>query len=542
MEFQLHMPASASDSDLNSVGNHGVVVVLGANGSGKSRLGAWIELESEHKNAAHRVSAQKSLDMPASSSPTSIEEAEAELLYGYREGGFSHKLGHRWRNKPSVSLLNDFGRLMIYLFSDEFEKSTQYRKRARASDNRLEPPETKLDTIERIWESILINRRLIIGGGKVEVKSVDRPGEPYNAQEMSDGERVIFYLIGECLAAPADAVVVIDEPEMHLHKSIQSELWDSIEAERPDCMFVYLTHDLDFATSRVGAPKICLREYDGEQWDWYLVPEESPIPEDILLQIVGSRKPVLFIEGEKSSLDYLLLSYLYPDFAVVPCGGCSRVIHATRSFASFGDLHHLDCRGLVDRDHRTDDEVASLEAMGISVLEVSEIENLLLHKQVLEYVGSKLGFADELGKIVEDIERVVFKNLSDGKTRVAVSAAARAIQTSLTSFDGRVGDEEGLVGSWEDFVGSVDPDQAYARELDRIQDILDTQDYEGALRIYDNKGLIYQVSPLFGMKADGLVNYIRRLISNERDEGILSLLERYVPVIDVDDGVAQDAQ
>ena len=87
---------------------------------------------------------------------------------------------------------------------------------------------------------------------QVETEAEKKPNEPYNAAEMSDGERVIFYLIGECLAAPDDAVIVIDEPEMHLHKSIQSDLWDAIEAERPDCLFVYLTHDVDFAASRAS--------------------------------------------------------------------------------------------------------------------------------------------------------------------------------------------------------------------------------------------------------------------------------------------------
>ena len=33
---------------------------------------------------------------------------------------------------------------------------------------------------------------------------------------MSDGERAIFYLIGQTLAASSDSVLIIDEPELHL--------------------------------------------------------------------------------------------------------------------------------------------------------------------------------------------------------------------------------------------------------------------------------------------------------------------------------------
>lgn len=72
---------------------------------------------------------------------------------------------------------------------------------------------------------------------------------------MSDGERVIFYLIGQCLAAPENGIIVIDEPELHLHKSIQIPLWSEIEKLRNDCLFVYLTHDVDFASAKENSKK-----------------------------------------------------------------------------------------------------------------------------------------------------------------------------------------------------------------------------------------------------------------------------------------------
>ena len=37
---------------------------------------------------------------------------------------------------------------------------------------------------------------------------------------MSDGERAIFYFIGEVLCAKENSLIIIDEPENHLHKSI----------------------------------------------------------------------------------------------------------------------------------------------------------------------------------------------------------------------------------------------------------------------------------------------------------------------------------
>ena len=200
---------------------------------------------------------------------------------------------------------------------------------------------------------------------------------------MSDGERVIFYLIGECLAAPEDGVIVIDEPEIHLHKAIQSRLWDAIEAERTDCQFVYLTHDLDFAATRTTAKKIWLRSYDGQFWDWHEVPQGLRMPEEVLLTVLGSRKSILFVEGNAGSSDVSLYSLIYSDFTVVPHGSCNSVISSTRAFSGLKHLHHLNCVGIIDKDYRSDEEVEQLEESNIFAIGVSEVENLLLTEEVL---------------------------------------------------------------------------------------------------------------------------------------------------------------
>ena len=70
-----------------------------------------------------------------------------------------------------------------------------------------------------------------------------------------------------------------------------SSLWNKIEEARPDCQFVYITHDLDFAASRTNAKKIWAKEFLGEgRWIWEEVPDVDEIPENLVLEIIGSRK------------------------------------------------------------------------------------------------------------------------------------------------------------------------------------------------------------------------------------------------------------
>ncbi|MGV2389311.1 MAG UNVERIFIED_CONTAM: hypothetical protein LVR29_16845 [Microcystis novacekii LVE1205-3] len=73
----------------------------------------------------------------------------------------------------------------------------------------------------------------------------------------------------------------------------------------------------------------------------------NEIPENLLLEIIGSRKPILFVEGDKKGLDYFIFSHLFKDYTVIPHGGCSDVIYATCSFSKLKNLHGLDCQGII---------------------------------------------------------------------------------------------------------------------------------------------------------------------------------------------------
>ncbi|MBE3142472.1 MAG: AAA family ATPase, partial [Planctomycetes bacterium] len=97
------------------------IIVIGANGAGKTRFGS--DIEARYNDKTHRISAQKSLSMPESVSPTSKENAEKDFLYGYPDGGLIHKIGQRWGSKPNTFLLNDYQKLMVLLHTEEYEAS-----------------------------------------------------------------------------------------------------------------------------------------------------------------------------------------------------------------------------------------------------------------------------------------------------------------------------------------------------------------------------------------------------------------------------------
>lgn len=215
--FKLTLPRAEGTEELEVERS---ALFVGANGSGKTRLGSWIESNAAQPEKVYRISAQKSLSMPDATTPKSIDKAEKDLLFGYQDvederNSLLYRTQVKWQNKPAIFPLSDFDKLMVYLFSEQVEASAKYREIAKATHERVVPPPTKLDIVKEVWEKVLPHRELILGGLRIQTKVRGGTQAVYNASEMSDGERVIFYLIGQCLVAPQDGTIIIDEPELH---------------------------------------------------------------------------------------------------------------------------------------------------------------------------------------------------------------------------------------------------------------------------------------------------------------------------------------
>lgn len=101
------------------------LVIVGANGAGKTRFGSRIE--QIYPGQTHRISAQKSLTFPSQVSPTSRNRAELEFRYGGYWDHFNNdvnnyqrqKIEARWGGNINTSLLNDFDKLLVLLHTEE---------------------------------------------------------------------------------------------------------------------------------------------------------------------------------------------------------------------------------------------------------------------------------------------------------------------------------------------------------------------------------------------------------------------------------------
>lgn len=554
VERQSHLilPVSGAAGGQAPIAADRSVVVVGANGAGKSRLGTWIETAGPQQQIVRRVGAQRALQIPEEIASRALHLAELGLQFGMSQvpPNFAEQLqknpqnrinwrNSRWGGDPAVGMLSDFGPLLSLLFSEHVDVAVTALEAGRASRTYVAVAETRLQRATRVWERALPHRKLVLRGNTIQAQATTG-GSPYKGGDMSDGERVALYLIGHCLAAPAGAIIVVDEPEVHLHRVVQARLWDEIELERPDCLFVYLTHDLEFASSRTGATKIWLRAYEDRAWTWEPVPQADHLPEDVLLAVLGSRKPVLFIEGDRSGLDHVIFSRVYPGWNVVSRGSCDAVVASTTAFRALRDRHHLECHGIIDRDFRTDDDVASLRSKDVHVLRVHEVEHLLLTEGVVRAVAERLSL--EADSVATQVKDFVLRELEAKKGTVASARAAQAIERALRRFDVSAQGPAGLGAAVEAATRDVDVASIYAESESEIAAVCEARDYAAALRLYSVKGLVHQVNRFFGLGPPGYVAYVTRLLTSRDGDAVLAALIDASPTLPMREGTPTGAR
>ena len=218
MTFQFQVLTPSGQRDF-SVSTGSTLIFVGANGGGKTRLAVHIE-QSNLKNI-HRISAHRALVLNPAVPKISETLAINGLKFGYATKGITelHKSSGRWGdNKWATHLLNDFDFVVQALFAEQNNTAlaTHYAATAGSTEK---PSVTKFQKLIAIWERLLPHRTLFVTGDDISVK-IGEEGVLYSASDMSDGERAIFYLIGQTLLADDSALLIVDEPELHVHPII----------------------------------------------------------------------------------------------------------------------------------------------------------------------------------------------------------------------------------------------------------------------------------------------------------------------------------
>jgi len=494
------------------------VVVIGPNGSGKTRFGHQVA----NQNQAEIIVALRNIALNANVPMQSVTQAQQQLN--------QHK---KQRTRQPWALSNEIDSLFAKLMAEDSAGAVEFRQ-SYLDDGSATPKVTKLMQLSSIWERLFPGRHITFAGYVPKVMSEYVTGETeYPAQQMSDGERVALYLAAKVLDANS-SIIVVDEPEVHFHSRLATRFWDELEALRSDCRFVYITHDLPFALSRQTEKFVLVKPGVQPQTISLTAGVPRDLSEALLaaasVSIFASR--IVFCEGTESSYDQALLRAWFTDrdTAVVPVGSCRDVIRCTQTFRDGSLVTGVTALGIIDRDYWPK---AFLQAVpdGITVLPCHEVESILCRKDIFVAVAEHQGWPlaeteEKYGGFLTEAKAkfrggLLTKQVSE-RFRCRCEEQVRGTMNALSIEDDLDATRAKHCESLAPERWQLSPEMLFDEERDTVTSAL-SGDGEQVIRILPGKVYLSSLVSKLGLTKDAYFTLITRALSSEANSDLAML-------------------
>lgn len=376
-----------------------------------------------------------------------------------------------------------------------------------------------------IYDSLGTERNLkILPNGNIELLTPN--SNSYSLSRASDGEKSMVYLIMMVLLAPTNSFIFIDEPENHLNSSLMNKLFNRLEIERKDAVFIYATHNVSFIETRNNAKLIYLRKTENtDSWSFTRFEDVKKLPADVVLSVEGLKDNVIFCEGEQdNSFDRKILSAILPNYQIISSQGCTKVILQTNIFNENADVLRKKAYGIVDYDFRSEEEISELNKKSVFVLDVNEIENLFICEECLQEMSNFFSLDENVNNLKMKIVQAFSKKRDDIKKDYATKLFRKLHLKNR--FD-----------SIENIESKIDELNAYNKSIfmeryllfcSRFEEALDSNNYRELLRLIPGKMIINDVAKVFGLVKSE--EYVRQLLIRIGSNDKLSKeLIKYLP-------------
>ena len=264
-----------------------------------------------------------------------------------------------------------------------------------------------LEKYQKIFASILPGKKLlpIDPAAPKEFHFSDEDGQHLPFKALSSGEQeVIKVLFDVARKDIRHSVIIVDEPELHLHPTLAFKLIETLKNIGDHTnQFLFLTHSSDLISTYYSTGDVYfIDQSSGAHNQAHRLSDindkhhevASLIGQNLGLFAVG--KKIVFVEGEESSIDRLtyqkIAQTVNADIRVIPTGSVLNIlalnsIEAQIRKAIFG----VDLYMVRDRDGLNDQQVAHLEKNGrIRCLRRRHIENYFLDAELLFRVAQVL--------------------------------------------------------------------------------------------------------------------------------------------------------
>lgn len=412
------------------------------------------------------------------------------------------------------SIEDVFSNLITTFCNEEIKKGLNYyyKKSTEGTENSL------LTQVNNVLSNI-------IPGVQVQINSdcrcidISKANNTYNVNAMSDGEKVTLYYILHVILASKDSYIIVDEPETFLNTSVANRLWNSLEEIRPDCKFIYLSHNINFIMSRKLAKLIWCVEYTYPN-KWVLEDiefQDSLLPKELVISLLGTQKTILFCEGIVDEVsDYSFYSSLFSDKVFVyPVGGHREVIQYVRKFNSSLLNGYYNAVGIIDHDFLSEETIDDYLKDKIFTLPFNEIEMALLCDELLENVVSLYADESTTKAKIARFKEEAFELLKSNKGKIVSENVKYYIEEQITTYK---------ITNAQNFETIIDGVNGWFNELkekdifklydDKISSIIEHKDYNEFLKISSLKSALSRGLANKFLDSDYLLKAIQRVSKN----------------------------
>lgn len=285
----------------------------------------------------------------------------------------------------------------------------------------------------------------------------EKNGTPaFHYKNLSGGEKAAFHLLLDFVIkanAYDNSVICIDEPDSHLNPRLhgpllealfellptESQLWlathsagmmrkaRDLERAAPGTA-IFLDFEEDFDQARVIRPVVVDRAFWGRILDTAL---------DDLAKLVAPARVVLCEGGPDSEFDAgcyrSVFETEFPDTDFVSVGSAREVqrdrLQVGRAIQAL--VSGTEVIRLIDRDDRSDDEVAAQRTRGIRVLSQRSIESYLLSDELIRRLCEREGRVDRTADALEAKRAALASAVGRGRSPDDVKAASGELYNSL---------------------------------------------------------------------------------------------------------------
>lgn len=490
------------------------IVIIGPNGAGKTRFA--IDLKRRHENT-DRIAAIRNLDINQTINMQVAELAEADVI-----NQLQNILSNPWQSS------NEFNSLLSKLKADDAQSAIKFRNEY-MREHKGVPPETTISKLTKFWENLFPERNIDLETYQPKVVSKrENNSLNYFASNMSDGERVALYLAARVLDSKA-TVMIVDEPEVHFHSHLAKLFWNELETFRPDCRFIYVTHDLNFAVSRKNPTFVILKSPN----DLEISEDILDLPNDIIESILGAAsfsinaKKIIFCEGKsRGSLDKEIYSSWYnnKDTVVMPVDSCETVIKCVEVLSTDKIIRNISVQGIIDRDYLPDEFCKTLPS-GVHVLQLHEIESLLCLEDIFVYVGICLSkdtqllqrlyneFIEDAKKLLKSKKGMFNKQVKErARERVEIESRNLLNQIKLDNDIGQV--EQNFLHSVDPTKWATTPQKIFDEEKQRVTDALNGN-METFLSIFPGKTFLSAACQKLGLDETNYLMFVKKALSGK---------------------------